>query len=201
ARRISLVLALTIVTTTAHGQYTQRKKLDVDVEEVKRKKGTKQKNQLTRSAIFAVEVEKKLIGGIDKTLAFYNKQYKRMSPGSEARLNILMRILDLNLEQASYVRNEEERNYDKRWTAWDLNGRKGPEPKVNTSKSYKHWREVIQQADLITKEYPRNKDADKVIFNKAFALSYVGQEKEAAKIYTQLIQAYPNSSVAGDAYA
>jgi TolA-binding protein len=199
----TVVAVLVVVAQTpAYAQYVQRKKVDVDVEEVKRNsaKDTR-KNQLNRSAIFSIEVEKKLIDGIDKTLAFYRKQYKRMSPGSDARLNIMTRVLDLNLEQASYVRNEEERVYDRQWTAWDLNGGRGKAPKVNTQKSFRHWNEVIRQADQIMKEYPRNRESDKIIFTKAFALSYIGKEKEAAKIYTQLIQNYPNSSVAGDAYA
>lgn len=188
----------------AFAQLSERKTLDLsDVKEVKRQKNTAgtARNKLNRSAIFAIEVEEKLIKGIDRTIAFYKKQYRRLSKGSGARLNMMLRILDLNLEQATYVRNTEERTYDKRWNAWDLNGRKGREPKLNTRKSHKHWQEVIKQSTRVMAEFPRNKAADRVIFTKAFSLGYLGREKEAAQIYTQLIQKYPNSSVAGDAYA
>jgi len=193
-----------LVPVASFAQLSERKTLDLsDVKEVKRQKSNTgaSKNKLNRSAIFAIEVEEKLIKGIDRTIAFYKKQYRRLSKGSGARLNMMLRILDLNLEQATYVRNTEERMYDKRWNAWDLGGRKGREPKLNTSKSHKHWQEVIKQSTNVMSEYPRNKSADRVIFTKAFALGYLGREKEAAQIYTQLIQTYPNSSVAGGAYA
>src|SRR5690606_17727170 len=45
------------------------------------------------------------------------------------------------------------------------------------------------------------KNADVVTFNLAVGLQYLGKEKEAARIFTQLIQRYPNSSISGDAYA
>lgn len=192
-----------ILSNSVQAQLVQKKKLSVDVKEVKREKGGagQEKNVLNRSAIFAVEVEKKLVEGIDKTLKFYSKQVGRLTPGSPSRLQMQIRILELNLEQATYVRSEEERIYDKRYQAWVADGGKGNAPKIDTRKSFNHWRAVIKQSDVIMKEYPRHDDADRTIYTKAFALSFIGQEKEAAKIYTQLIETYPNSKVAGDAYS
>jgi TolA-binding protein len=156
-------------------------------------------NQLNRSAAFTFEVEQRLISGIDKTLAFYDAQYRKLPKGSNARLSIMMRTLDLNLEQAAYTRNQEEVRYASRWESWDAGGRKGPEPKVDSKRSDGYWRKVINQADRIMKEYPKNGEADRVIFTRAFAFSYLGRQQEAAKLYSQLVERYPNSDVSGDA--
>lgn len=182
---------------------TKRSRVAVDVTERKRAKssGAAGKNKLNRSAIFTIEVEEKLIRNINSTVSYLQKQADRMPKKSEQRLNLLDKVFNLNIENAVYLRNKEEREYDERWTLWDENGRRGGEPKLNPAQSNTAWKRVISQADVILKEYPRNKNADTVIFHQAVALQYIGREKDAAKIYTQLIQNYPNSAIAGDAYA
>lgn len=175
-----------------------------DIEIKEEKKQSRQqitKNQLNKSVLMMRETEKKLIEGINATLKFYYRQLQKQPKGSANRLTIMMRILNLHLEQASYVRNEEERKYDEAWTRWASSGRRGAEPKLNISQSTRHWKSVIRQADVILFEFPKNPQSDRVLFTKAFAYQYSGKEKEAAKMYTKLIQKYPNSSIAGEAYA
>ncbi len=182
---------------------TRRSRVNVDVTERKRAKTSGQagKNKLNRSAIFTIEVEEKLIKNINATISYLQKQADRMPKRTDGRLNLLDKVFNLEIENAVYLRNKEEREYDERWTVWDENGRRGTEPRLNSNASGGAWRRVISRADLIIKEFPRNKKADSVIFHQAVAMQYIGREKEAAKIYTQLIQNYPNSPVAGDAYA
>ncbi len=181
-----------------------RKRADIDVQEVKRPKRGSQKaqpQQLNRSAVFAIQVEQKIIKGIDTTVKYLERQANKMDRKSAGRLNLLEKVINLNLEQAVYLRNEEERSYDDKWTEWDVNGRRGPEPRLNTNQSKTQWQKVIKNSKEILAEYPRSENADKVIFAQAMAMQYLGNEKEAARIYTQLIQKYPNSPIAGDAYA
>ncbi len=180
----------------------EQKRATLQVQERKREKHNEKAGpQLNRSAVFAVQVEKKLIKGIDKTTHYLEKTAKGLPPRSPQRLQILERILNLHMEQATYVRSEEEREYDKDWKAWDVGGRKGAEPKLSSSRSMGHWKSVITESSEILQEYPRSENADQITYNKAVALQYLGKDKEAARIYTQLIQKYPNSSIAGDAYA
>ena len=47
----------------------------------------------------------------------------------------------------------------------------------------------------------KNKKADKITYNKAVALQYLRKDTEAARMYTKLIRDYPNSDIAGDAFA
>lgn len=179
-----------------------KKRAVLDVQERKRvKRSEKASPQLNKSAVFAVEIERKLIKGIEKTSKYLKKTAKSLPRGSAQRLEILERILNLYMEQSTYVRSEEERAYDKAWQTWNNDGRRGTEPKLENSKSTRYWQMVAEQATEMLDEYPRNKNADVVTFNKAVALAYLGDEKEAARMYTQLIQKYPNSNIAGDAYA
>ena len=182
----------------------EQKRSVLKVEERKREKSgvdAKKPPQLRRSAVFAMQVEKKLITGIDKTTSYLEKTAKSLPSKSPQRLQILERILNLHMEQATYVRSEEERDFDKRWKAWQGAGKKGTEPRLSTAKSMGHWKKVISQTSEILTEYPRSENADQITYNKAVALQYLGKEKDSARIFTQLIQQYPNSAIAGDAYA
>ncbi|MGE0173464.1 MAG: tetratricopeptide repeat protein [Oligoflexales bacterium] len=180
----------------------EKKRVAIAVQERKREKGSgKAMARLNRSAVFVVQVEKKLIDGIDKTVAYLQKTAKALPKRSPQRLQILERTLNLRMEQATYVRSEEERIYDKGWRAWDVGGRKGREPQLNNKRSVKHWKQVVSEANVLLKEYPRSKTADIVTYNLAIGLQYLGKEKESAQIFAKLIKDYPNSDVAGDAYA
>lgn len=201
--RFLYCLMLMLTLAAPYAEAAEQKRAVLQVEERKRpKKGeSKTPPQLRRSAVFATQVERKLIQGIDKTTVYLEKTAKSLPPKSPQRLQILERILNLQMEQATYVRSEEERIYDKKWKAWQAGGKKGPEPRLVSTKSMGHWKKVIAESSEILQEYPRSENADQITYNKAVALQYLGKEKDAARIFTQLIQKYPNSAIAGDAYA
>lgn len=199
---ISLVLCATLVTPLGYGQQKQKKRIELNVAERKReKKSGKAKFDSRRSAVLAVEIEKKLIEGIGKTTAYLEKTAQALPKKSAQRLQILEKVLNLYMENSTYLRNEEERLYDSKWRSWEAAGRKGPEPKLDSARSNGYWRKVISQATHINKEYPRNKSADIVLFNKAIGLNYLGREKDSARILSELVTKYKGSNVAGDAYA
>jgi TolA-binding protein len=180
----------------------EQKRATLEVTERKReKKSEKAGPTLRRSAVFAMQVERKLVKGIDKTVRYLEKTAKSLPPRSPQRLQILERILNLHMEQATYVRSEEERDYDKKYTIWEKNGKKGQEPRLNTNRSMGHWKAVVTESSDILQEYPRSENADQITYNKAVALQFLGKEKDSARIFTQLIQKYPNSAISGDAYA
>lgn len=155
---------------------------------------------ITRDEIFAVEVERKLIQGIDTTIKYLRKTADSMPKKSPERLDVLDRLLNLYLEQALYIRNEEYRKYDEIWQKWDDGGRKGREPKLAVNQSMTLWNNVANEAQSMLAEYPRSKTADITTFTYALALQFLNKEQQAAKVFTQIIQKYPNSQKAGDAY-
>ena len=80
-------------------------------------------------------------------------------------------------------------------------GPKGREPQLTGKKSLKYWKLVVSKSSEILKEFPKSNTADVVTYNKAAALLYLGKEKDAARIFNQLIKNFPNSNVTRDAYA
>ena len=105
-----------------------QKRAVLEVKERKRVKQNRKKNigpRGNRSALFSVRVERKLIKGIDKTLRLLNKTAKTLPKKSPQRQQVRKRILNLYIEQATYVRSEEERAYDTKWKRWDSKGRRG----------------------------------------------------------------------------
>lgn len=186
---------------------SKRKKTDratVNVKRIKRKKSKSQKSaarpQYNQAAVLVNTDEKKLIKGIDRTLVYLNKTVKQLPKKSGARLQMLERILNLTLEQSAYIGSGEQEYYDQQWRKWARGGRKGPEPKLNNTKSNAHWRRVHTLSRAILKEYPKAPQSDAIAFNGALALQFLGKFSAASKEFLRIIKQYPKSSFAGDSY-
>lgn len=169
----------------------------------KREKGKTEKAQgpsITRGEAFVIATEGKLSSEIKKTIAFYERTEKTLPSKSAARLQILERLVNLYLENAVYEANAEFRRYDQQYEAWERAGRRGKAPVVDSRTSKTVWKQVSAKSAYVLKEFPRTKIADELMFNQGIALQYLGQDKESARTYSQLIQKFPNSNKAGEAY-
>ncbi|MEZ4742151.1 MAG: tetratricopeptide repeat protein [Bdellovibrionota bacterium] len=206
--KMSIAAVFLFSFSNALAKDTDHQQVSVQVKQEKREKSginTKAgdgagRPRLSTAEIYAVEIEKKLVEGIDKTIAYLNKTAKSLPKKSGARLEMLTRVHNLHMEQAVYVASDEYRRYEQLWGAWNKGGRKGREPKLDQARSRLHWQKVSSTGRNILREFPKNKGADVINFNQALSLSFLGQEKNAARAFTQLIQKFPNSPVAGDAY-
>ncbi len=155
---------------------------------------------MSRGEAFVMAAEGKLSSEIKRTIQFYDKTEKTLPAKSSARLQMLNRLVNLYVENASYEANAEFRRYDQAYTAWERAGRKGKSPQLNNSTSKGVWKQVAAKSNYVLKQFPNTKNADELMFNQGLALGYLGQEKESARIYSDLIQKYPNSDKAGEAY-
>jgi tetratricopeptide (TPR) repeat protein len=185
--------------------YGAAKRKEVELGSIKRqrveKKGQQtQKTRFTRGQAFIVTTETQLLSEIKKGIRYLKRIYPTMPKKSTARLEMRERLVNLHMEAAVYITNGEMRTYDRNWNAWDARGRKGREPKLNTSKSKREWENLSRESKSVLKEYPRAKNADVVLFNLGLAQNFLKRDKEAARTFSQLIQKYPNSQKAGDAY-
>jgi tetratricopeptide (TPR) repeat protein len=153
-----------------------------------------------RGEAFIVATEGKLSAEIKKTIAFYERSERTLPKKSSQRVVFLKRLVDLYLELAVYETNVEARNYDKAYSAWERAGAKGKSPVINNKDSKAIWAKVVIKASDVLKQFPNTTGADGLMFNQGYALQYLGKDKESAKAYTDLIQKYPNSDKAGDAY-
>ncbi|MEY4631220.1 MAG: hypothetical protein RIQ81_1340 [Pseudomonadota bacterium] len=180
------------------------KESSIDVVERKIDRGTaaerKNMSSFTRAEAFLVATEQKLSSEIGKTIQYLLKIEPRTPPQSPERLRILEQLLNLNMELALYESNDEFRRYDEAYERWDNGGRRGPEPKLVSSKSQNQWRVVANRAENLLRQFPRARNADETMFNQAVAYQFLKRDKDAARAYTTLIRKYPNSPKAGDAY-
>ncbi len=155
---------------------------------------------VSRGEAFIVATEGKLSAEIKKTIAFYERTERTLPPKSSARLQMLERLVNLYLENAVYEANAEFRKYDAAYAAWERAGRKGKSPTVNNNSSKAVWKQVATKSAYVMKQFPNTKNADELMFNQGLALQYLGLDKESARVFSDLIQKYPNSDKSGEAY-
>ena len=187
----------------ADAEHTERSVSVVERKRAQNTKGSKSKKKeptFDQSSLYSSKIEEKLISNIKKLITILEASGERLPKKSAQRADVLERILNLSLEQAAYISNQEGSRYNDEFEAWDKGGEQGPAPKLNSTQSNEHWNKVASIADRILQEYPKGKSADIVAFNYALALQFLGRDQEAAKAFSQLIQKYPNSPVSGDAY-
>ena len=174
-----------------------------DVKVDKREKGGAEKASgpsVSRGEAFVVATEGKLTAEIKKTISFYERTERTLPPKSSARLQLLERLVNLYLESAVYEANAEFRRYDRAYAEWERAGGKGKSPSVNNTGSKNIWKKVAEKSAYVMKQFPNTKNSDTLMFNQGLALQYLGQDKQSARVYSDLIQKYPNSDKAGEAY-
>ena len=98
------------------------------------------------------------------------------------------KILDLSLEQASYVANKANREFDDKWSEWNENGQKGKESKFDDSESKKYFGSVAKYANRLLKDFPKYENAENVYYQKALALQFLGFEKKAAQSFYAIVK-------------
>ncbi|MDE3269936.1 MAG: hypothetical protein OYH77_06600 [Pseudomonadota bacterium] len=102
-------VALTaLVLICVSGQATAREKAMIDIvldddSRYKKRQAKKRNTAIFRSEIYFAAVEKKLIKGIRSTIKYLNSTLKSLPKKSPQRLGLLEKILNLYIEQASYV--------------------------------------------------------------------------------------------------
>ena len=199
AAPLMVVLAGTVLATTQ--KTTQVNLNDVKEQSVKKKPAKKAaSSKLNANEAFMVATETRLISEITKATNYLSAQSERMPKKSSTRLEMKDRLVNLRLEGAVYYTNQEMHQYEKAWDAWDNGGRKGREPKLDESQSKGQWQALAKDALNVLAEYPKSKNADVTMFNIGLAYNVLKRDKEAARIFSQLITRFPNSQKAGDAY-
>lgn len=198
---VALFVGLAGMTATATTKKTEKVNLsDVQEQKIEKHNNEKAQTRITRNEAFLIATETKLLAEIMKAINYLSKQSARMPKKSTTRLEMRDRLVNLRLEAAVYHANQEMQRYDRQWEAWNNGGRKGAEPKVDESKSREQWATLAEEAQTLLNEYPRSKNADVTLFNMGLAYNFLKREKDAARIFSQLIAKYPNSQKAGDAY-
>lgn len=181
----------------------EKKKRKLMIKEIKReKKISLQEAQLLSQREIMIEnpLEEELINVIDRTLVKLTNMADRLKLKSLARSKIINKVINLALEQASYVTNQEHKSFDKVWSAWYEGGKKGKEPIFSSVDSKKYYQIAVDYATIFMKEYPKNKNTVFVYFQKAVSLQYLDKYIQAINVFEDIIAKYPDNPVASDAF-
>ena len=198
------LLAMGLLGSETADARRQNERAVVEVENIKRDRPTRERPaegpKSTRHLTLQRTLEVKLIKGISQTINYLQKTVKSMPKRSNSRQAMLVKILNLRLEQATYEALEEQSKYDQAWEAWDRGGRRGREPRLTSSRSKRRWEQVVSGAQGLLREFPRAKNADLILFDLALAQQFLGRNAAAAKSFNQLIKRFPKSKLLGDAF-
>ena len=175
--------------------------IDIVLDDKKTKKRQKlqKRRAVMRSEIYFAAVEKKLIKGINRTIKYLNSTLRSLPPKSEARHGIYEKLMNLYVEQASYISSTEYRKFDQRWKKWAVR-RRGTEPRLNDSKSRRIWQKVADISGRALREFPKSKRGDALLFSRAISFMFLNKLPQASATFEKIIKEYPNSNFAGDSY-
>ncbi len=197
------ITGVAVSSLPAYGDGSKHESVAVSVKDLEKKKSqtpVKKPSPLSKSLLYyRSNLDKELIVNIDQTIAYLEKLAKESAAGSAARLKFLVKILNLNFEQAIYISNQETFHYDHVWQDWSNNGQKGVEPELDESLSKSHWQSVADVARRILHEYPKAPMADCIIYDEAIAEQNLAQREKAAASLLKLVHDYPNSTLFYDA--
>lgn len=195
-----------LISNFAFGQGIKRSEKSIDLKVREREKvaierpGGNGRPRVSRAQIMAGQIKGRLIKGIRRTVGQMKKIISKLPRRDPRRLEIMEKMLNLNVENAAYVTSKEHEKYDERWVAWDTNGRRGKEPKLDDKRSKGLWRRVVRLTGQILKDFPNGPNADEINFTNGLAQQFLGLNQLAAQSFSKLIAKYPNSKAAGNAY-
>jgi len=119
------------------------------------------------------------------------------------KAEMLYRLSELYWEKSQYLAFTAMEAHDKALLAHDeaiARGEKVTAPKPDLAESQQVRAETLRLYRLILAEYPDYPRRDEVLFNLALNLYDLGERPKALKVYRELIQTFPDSQFAGDAW-
>lgn len=126
------------------------------------------------------------------------KKILKSRPPKDQRLNLLLRLAELQVERHSYLLELEIQTFNRGHDEW-IKTRKGPEPEFNTDQSRAQLLAGISALRTASKEFPAHQRTPEILFNLGFLLNQL--ESDSARLYfEQLVKKFPNSEFVPDAY-
>ncbi len=148
-----------------------------------------------------------------------NAQEKDLQQGVELSKDFLTRTREENQKQdmilirvAEYYIEESKDEYDKAVAAYNREyekyekqleafqeGKLKVEPEAPQFPQ-RNYQEAVAVYDLLLKNFPESELVDEALYNKAFLLSDMGEEEASQDVYEEIIDKYPESDYAPEAY-
>lgn len=178
-------------------------KSELKIEELKReKKVSLEDAQKTshREMISENPLEKNLIESIERGLKRLTNLASGLPKDSPARGKILHKLVEMALEQASYITTRELKNFNEAWDEWFKNSQKGPEPILNETIQREYYEEVLKRADDYLLNFPNSEERVLVYFQKAVAFQYLNDNEKAVRSFQKIIDEHPKHPLASEAF-
>lgn len=121
---------------------------------------------------------------------------RKKSPG---RFELQLRLGELYVERHDYLRDSEMTRFDVEWTKWDKAGRKGPEPKVDVSRSEAEMVRAANAFRHLVQEFPKHLRTDAALYVLGKTLARMGKDS-AIDYFKQLVKSFPKSPLVPDTY-
>ena len=120
------------------------------------------------------------------------------NPAAEQRLNLLMRLAEIQVESHSYTLELEIQTFNRAYDEW-FKSRKGAEPKFSDKASKAKLLAGIEALRTASTDFPGHARAPEILFNLGFLLNQVGSD--SAKLYfDRLVKNFPKSDYVPKAY-
>jgi tetratricopeptide (TPR) repeat protein len=126
----------------------------------------------------------------NKAVESLQKLIKSKKPGSPENADLLYRLAELYMR-----RSKSGRFFDMNANSAVVKMSPFPVPNERGADAVKR---AIAIYTRIEKESPRFREMDSVLFNNAFAYQQIGNHKEAAAIFTRLVEKFPKSPLIAD---
>jgi tetratricopeptide (TPR) repeat protein len=153
-----------------------------------------------REMISENPLEKNLIESIGEGLKRLTKLASGLPKDSPARSKILNKLVEMALEEASYITTRELKNFNEAWDKWYKNSQKGPEPILNEAIQKEYYEEVIKRADDYLLDFPNSEERVLIFFQKAVAFQYLNDNDRAIRVFQKIIDENPTHPLASEAF-
>lgn len=121
---------------------------------------------------------------------------RKKGPG---RFELQLRLGELYVERHDYLRDLEVNQFEKSWESWDKSSRKGPEPRLDVSKSEAEMVRAANAFRHLVLEFPKHPRTDAALYVLGKTLARLGKDS-AIDYYKQLIKSFPKSPLVADTY-
>jgi TolA-binding protein len=127
------------------------------------------------------------------------RQILASKPSKEQRLDLLMRLSEIQIERHAYSQEHEIRTFNEAHDKWEKGGGKGAAPVFSSQMSQRQLNEGIDALRKVVNEYPTHSRTPEALFTLGFLLTQI-QSDSSALYFERLVKAFPKSSLVADSW-
>jgi TolA-binding protein len=127
------------------------------------------------------------------------RQILASKPSKEQRLDLLMRLSEIQIERHAYFQEHEIRVFNEAHDKWEKSGGKGAAPVFSAQMSQRQLNEGIDALRKVVNEYPTHARTPEALFTLGFLLTQI-QSDSSALYFERLVKAFPKSNLVPDSW-